>query len=105
MFDHRKFMVCLFFAISLLFLASASARAGNVMSANKVPGQVESKARRLMHDLKKEGFEVGRGYFKLWTVNDCDYTFNKMGTCYGNNPAAPYVIVTLPPWPENLWTE
>jgi len=64
-----------------------------------------------MHDLRKEGFEVSRGYFKLWTIDDCDFTADIMGVCYGNNPAAPYVITTLPTWPEeyvdpetsNLW--
>jgi hypothetical protein len=72
------------------------------MSENKVPGQVESKARRLMHELKEEGFEVTRGYFKVWPVELCDYTFERMGLCYGNNPAAPYITFAVPPWPEEF---
>lgn len=35
-------------------IAGANAWGAGVMSQNKAPGQVESKARRLMHDLKKE---------------------------------------------------
>ena len=55
-----------------------------------------------MDDLEKQGFEVSRGYFKLWTVNECVYTFDIMGSCYGNNPAAPYVTFAVPPWPEEF---
>lgn len=107
---YRKVTVYWLFIAALLFAAGAGAE-GGIMSENKVPGSVESQARRLTHDLKKQGFDVSRGYFKLWTVDDCDYTSEKIGSCYGNNPAAPYVIMTLPSWPEefvdpvfgNLW--
>jgi hypothetical protein len=102
MMSYRKIPACLLFVAILLFAAAATAGGGNVMSENKVPGQVESKARKLMHDLKKEGFEVKRGYFKLWTIDQCDYTVQKMGMCYGNNPAAPYVVTAVPPWPEEF---
>jgi hypothetical protein len=72
-----------------------------VMPENKVPGQVESTARRLMHQLDKKGYEVMRGYFKLYTIDDCDVSFDVMHTCYGNNPAAPYALPVVPPWPDN----
>jgi len=111
MIKYRSTPLCLLLVTAFLLAAGASARGESIMSENKVPGQVESKARRLTHDLKKEGFEVIRGYFKLWTKDDCQYTADKMGTCYGNNPASPYVVSTLPAWPEefvdkkysNLW--
>ncbi len=113
MFDYCRSALCLFFAAALLFAAAGSASGDSAMSMNKVPGQVESTARHLMHDLKKQGFEVMRGYFKLWGKEDCQYTAAKMGVCYGNNPAAPYVTTTVPPWPEefvdavtgNIWGE
>jgi hypothetical protein len=35
---------------------------GTVMPENKVPGQVESTTRQLMHQLDKRGYEVLRGY-------------------------------------------
>ena len=72
----------------------------NPLPKNKVPGSVESKARRLMHSLKKDGFEVERGYFRLYTEKDCPKSFIEMSTCYGNNPAAPYITFSVPPWPE-----
>jgi len=72
------------------------------MSINKVPGQIESKAQRLTHDLQKQGFEVNRGYFKLWDVEQCQYTFDIFGLCFGNNPAAPYIVMAVPPWPNEF---
>jgi hypothetical protein len=100
--EFLKFPVCLFFATALLFVAGTSARGDSIMSINKVPGQVESKARRLTHDLEKQGFEVSRGYFKIWPIEQCEYTFQRMGLCFGNNPAAPYVTFAVPPWPEEF---
>jgi hypothetical protein len=110
MIHYRKSLVCLLFVAALLMTAGEYAR-GSVLPENKVDQRVESKAVLLIQELQKQGFEVKRGYFKLWTIEDCDYTANIMGTCYGNNPAAPYVITTLPPWPEeavdpvmsNIW--
>jgi hypothetical protein len=88
-------------AMSLL-LGAAPACGGNVLPQNKVPGWVESKARRLMHELKKDGYEVTRGYFRLYTTEDCPYSWATMESCYGNNPAAPYVSPVLPHWPEEF---
>ncbi len=66
---------------------------------NKVPGPVENTAQQLTHKLQQQGFEVNRGYFKLWTVDACPYTFDRVGLCFGNNPAAPYVTFSVPSWP------
>jgi len=76
------------------------ANSENPFPENKVPGSVESKARRLMHSLMKDGFEVERGYFRLYTEKDCPISFTEIGSCYGNNPAAPYITFSVPPWPE-----
>ncbi len=73
----------------------------SIMPENKVPGAVESTARRLTNGLRHEGYEVLRGYFKLYTINDCDLAYEVMHTCYGNNPAAPYVLPVVPPWPDH----
>lgn len=103
MIAHGKNLVRFLFVFTLFFgIAGANAWGASIMSQNKVPGQVESKARRLMHDLRKEGFEVARGYFKIWSIEECEYTFQKMGMCYGNNPAAPYITFAVPPWPEEF---
>jgi len=36
--------------------------------------RVESKAVQLMYEIEKQGVEVKRGYFELWTIEDCEYT-------------------------------
>lgn len=90
----------------LIFLALAfqppafSASAKSAMSQNLVPGQVESTARRLANGLRQQGYEVSRGYFKLYTQVDCPDSYEVLRTCLGNNPAAPYVIPILPAWPD-----
>ena len=73
---------------------------GSVMPENKVPGTIESTARRLTHQLEAQGYAVARGYVKLYTAADCDSSYAIMGTCYSNNPAAPYVVPVLPIWPD-----
>jgi hypothetical protein len=96
----RKIYGCLLcvVAVSLIWRA-VPASGGSVLPQSKVPGCVESKARRLMHELKKDGYEVSRGYFRLYTLDDCPYSWATMGTCYGNNAAAPYVSPVVPHWP------
>jgi len=70
----------------------------DVRSLNKIPGSVESTAQRLTHQLKKQGYEVARGYLKLYTKEDCDYSYPVFKTCFSNNPAAPYILPVLPTW-------
>jgi len=96
-----KIFVCLLFLVTLFFtLGGLRASGQSAIPGNNVPGSVESKARRLVNNLEKQGFQVKRGYFKLYTNEDCPTSFEEIGTCWGNNPAAPYVQFALPPWPE-----
>jgi len=44
------------------------------------------------------GFEVSCGYFRLYTLDDCQVPFSVMHSCYGNNQAAPYVTFAVLPW-------
>jgi hypothetical protein len=77
-----------------------AASPNSAMSQNHVPGQVESTARRLANGLRQQGYEVQRGYFKLYTQDDCPASYEVLRTCLGNNPAAPYVVPVLPAWPD-----
>lgn len=52
--------------------------------------------------LEKRGFEVVEGDFTLWGIDECPATYELMGTCFFNNPAAPYIATVLPPWPEEV---
>jgi hypothetical protein len=98
-----KHLVCLFlFFLILLTIGGREAYGKSPMPENKIPGQVESKARRLMNGLKQQGYEVERGYVRLYTEKDCPLSYQEMGMCYGNNPAAPYVTFSVPTWPEEF---
>ncbi|MBF0558406.1 MAG: hypothetical protein HQL08_06460 [Nitrospirae bacterium] len=99
MMGYRRIPIYLLFVLASLFAGCGSAaKSSGVMSENNVPSSVESTAQRLTLDLQNQGFEVSRGYFKLWTVDQCAYTFGIMGMCYANNPAAPYVTFAVLPW-------
>ncbi len=88
-----------------LILVSACILAGcasdsTTQPKNIIPPTVEKTAQDLTADLTAQGFQVSRGYFRLYTQEDCDYSYATMNTCYGNNPASPYIIFAVPPWPE-----
>jgi hypothetical protein len=105
MVTRRKVALCLqLIAVILMMCSAVPVSADRAMPENKVPENVISTARQLMHDLKQEGYEVERGYFKLYTKNDCPYSYDVLKSCLGNNPAAPYVIPVVPAWPDE-WVD
>jgi len=87
-------------ALATYFLLAPWAFSQNAHWINKVPPQLESQAQQLTYLLDTQGYEVLRGYFKLYQDSDCPVAYYVMHTCYGNNPAAPYVIPVVPPWPS-----
>jgi len=54
----------------------------------------------LVNQLRSQGMEVSVGYPRMYTQADCVDTYPAFGSCYGNNPAAPYVIPVVKSWPE-----
>ena len=54
----------------------------------------------LVGDLAGSGLEVTQGYPRLWTMDDCSEGYPVTFNCYGNNPASPYVVSAVKPWPE-----
>jgi len=92
-------------ALNLAWISLAPwALSQNVSSINKVPDTVEHTAQQLTQSLEMRGYDVLRGYFKLMTPDDCKLSYEVMHTCYANNPAAPYVIPIVPPWPDE-WVD
>lgn len=89
------------FVLSLLFLSGAfPASAGSVTPQGKAPTDVNERARSFASVVKKHGFEVSLGEFVLYSIADCPYSFAVMGSCYFNNPTAPYVLPVVPFWPD-----
>jgi hypothetical protein len=57
----RKLLICLQLVVLLLMVGGmAPASAGSPIPENKVHGRVGITARRLTHDLKRQGYEVAR---------------------------------------------
>lgn len=55
---------------------------------------------QFIDDLTADGLEVSQGYPRLWTMEDCADGYPVTFNCYGNNPASPYVLPAVKPWPE-----
>jgi hypothetical protein len=84
----------------LLVWGATSASADSAMRWDKAPAEVGISVDRFMAELKNRGFEVTQGGFQLWRIEDCPQSFAVMGTCYFNNPSAPYVLAVVPYWPD-----
>jgi hypothetical protein len=69
---------------------------------SQTPRTAEIAAGSLADRLRQQGYEVLRGYLKLYTLDECQTTFAIMRTCYFNNPAAPYVVPVVPHWPNEF---
>lgn len=78
------------------------ASAGSVLPREKAPDEVGISVDQFVADLEERGFEVAQGGFQLWRIEDCPQSFAVMGTCYFNNPAAPYVLAVVPYWPDEF---
>jgi hypothetical protein len=55
---------------------------------------------RFVRELRSNGLEVTVGYPKLYTQADCAYSYSVFKNCFGNNPAGPYILPVVKPWPE-----
>lgn len=61
---------------------------------------LNEKVQSFQDNLEKSGYEVLRGNWNLFTIDDCKYSVATFGNCFGNNPAAPYIIPTVPLWDD-----
>ncbi len=96
--SFRRIGFTLLFVLALLpvWIAS-SAFAGSAAPENITPAAVQDIAQHLTLDLEQQGFEVKSGYLRVYTKQDCEqYSYPIMKSCYGNNPAAPYVLPVVP---------
>ncbi len=101
----RSFQVYFLLFISLCFCFGCSGGSSDTPipagpPRNNVPAAIEAKAQALINNLTAGGYEVSRGYFYLFGIDQCPVAISVMGNCYGNNAAAPYILHAVPPWPE-----
>lgn len=69
---------------------------------DKLPPALEQKVERFKADMEGLGYEVMQGYWTVFSVEDCAFPIKTVGNCYGNNPAAPYVLPAVPQWKDEF---
>ena len=90
MFAHRRFRVCLLSLFCLLVVSGVPRASGDsVLPENRVPGSIESTARRLANNLTHDGYQLARGYFKLYTKDDCAASYAAVGHASATIPLRP----------------
>jgi hypothetical protein len=82
----------------------AAAALVSLPTVAQVPPSLEQKVRNLQSDLTAKRYEVARGQWHLFTIDDCRFAIASMGFCMGNNPAAP-LIPTVPHWDNEFSDE
>jgi hypothetical protein len=70
--------------------------------ANRLPPSLEMTVQDFQSEVITKGYEVARGYWTLWSADDCRLPLQTVGFCYGNNPTAPYVLAIVPPWKDEF---
>jgi len=97
----RLLILC---ALILLGAVSSgvSAATDPLSKANRLPPSLEQKVQLFRNALEANGYEVARGYWTLWSADDCKLPLQTVGFCYGNNPTAPYVLAILPHWNDEF---
>ena len=92
----------LFCFILFLMVATGWSSNGGAAPKNKayLPSKTDKIVDQVIEALELQGLEVSRGYFRLYTLDDCEVSFEVMQSCYGNNPAAPYVTFAVLPWED-----
>lgn len=88
--------------VSFMVSGALPASADGVMPGEHPPAGAPISKDRFMAELVRRGFRVGEGYFQLWGIEQCPDSYALMGTCYFNNPTAPYVFPAVPHWWEEF---
>lgn len=79
---------------------SAVAATDPMANVNRLPTSLEQTVQAVRTDLETRGYQVARGYWTLWGIDECKYPIQVLGYCYGNNPTAPYVTAVVPQWKD-----
>jgi hypothetical protein len=98
------FWFAVFAVIATSSLSSSDAR-DSAIQRNQLPQALQQLVEGVRADLESSGFEVLQGKWNLFRIEDCRYEIERLGFCLGNIPAAPYIILTLPLWPDEFVDE
>jgi len=101
--EKRLLFVRLSLLVAITLLAAVQpAAAGPTPPIQTQNETLDDTTANLTDSLTSLDLEVREGYFQLWGIEECPPTFEVMGTCYFNNPAAPYVFPVVPYWPDEF---
>ncbi len=89
-------------AAVMLLVVTLPAAAGPVLPEGEKNATLDNTAAHIAESLRTLDLEVREGYFQMWGADECLPTYELMGTCYFNNPAAPYVFPVVPYWPDEF---
>lgn len=90
-------------AACLLLLPSIARGATDPLGhVNPLPPSLERIVQNVTGDLKSRGYEVERGFWTMWGIDQCKWTIEIVGNCLGNNPTAPYVLSMVPAWRDEF---
>ncbi|WAK00334.1 hypothetical protein [Methylobacter sp. YRD-M1] len=97
----------LWFVLAAMFASEPAMSSSNNGSNNshQLPESLEQKVQNVQADLEAKGYKVTRGFWDLFTTEDCQFTIVKIGNCLGNNPASPYINPSVPLWPDEFVDE
>lgn len=95
-----RFLVLLSVGAAACGCSSDSNPRPDNVPTNNVPPEIEALAQAVTSDLRGQGYQVTRGYLKLFSIADCESAIEVMGQCFGNNPTAPYVQPVVPFWDD-----
>ncbi|BBA36840.1 uncharacterized protein sS8_4917 [Methylocaldum marinum] len=98
----RTHTLCFVLAAMIGFASAANGWNNGSSNDNQLPESLERKVRNLRTDLESKGYEVARGAWNLFRIEDCKFAIETIGNCLGNNPAAPYLIPSVPLWPDEF---
>jgi hypothetical protein len=101
--SKRELLVRLSLLVAVMLLATAlPAAADPTPPADNKTETLDETAARVADSLTSLDLEVREGYFQLWGADECLPTYESMGSCFFNNPAAPYEWSVLPHWPDEF---
>jgi hypothetical protein len=100
---NQKFHTFCFVFTAMLVSAPVLSSSNNYSNSDHLlPKSLEQKVKNFRIDLETRGYQVAQRNWHLFTIEDCKFPLETIGICMGNNPAAPYVIPTLPLWPDEF---
>lgn len=101
--EKRLLFVRLSLLVVIALLAAVQpAVAGPTPPAHTKNETLAGTTADITDSLSSLNLEVREGYFQTWGIEQCLPTFELMGSCYFNNPAAPYILPAVPYWDDEF---